>query len=502
MRSLSRRQHAFFALLTGLCVAGSAAAQTLASRPVRPIVFGIVHDSVARAPLAGAIVQLVATDSASNFGRTVVSDSGGQFGFGDVPDGRYTIGFFHPMLDSLGLEPMLRAVSVTGQRAQRTDLAVPSPARIRAAVCGSTAANGSGTGAVVLGVVRDAASGAPHTGAMVAGEWSELSFGAKGITSRSPRRVTTTGDGGWFALCNVPSPGTMLLIASRGADSTDRIEVQMPADGFLRRELFLGATRGSATRVVASGVEGAVQSAVARVGESATNPVGTVLPGGRLSGVVVALVGGAPLSGAQVSIANGPQTRANERGEWTLLNAPLGTRTVEVRAVGHYPERRSVDVVPNAPPLRVAMATLKSVLETVKVSARAITTNMLGFQERRRTAFGRFLTEEDIIRKAPNQTSELFRSMPGLMLYGHDADGLIKMRGIFEDECDPVFFLNGSPMRGIGISELDQFVMPREISGVEIYQSGTIPAQFQTGATGCGAIVFWTTYGRTRERRS
>jgi hypothetical protein len=113
---------------------------------------------------------------------------------------------------------------------------------------------------------------------------------------------------------------------------------------------------------------------------------------------------------------------------------------------------------------------------------------------------GRYLTEEDIIRRAPNQTSDLFRSFPGIRLYGHDVTDSIKMRSAFEEDCNPVFILNGSPMRDIDVSTLNSFVNPREIVGIEIYQQGTIPAQFQTGATGCGAIVFWTQYGRTRAK--
>jgi hypothetical protein len=501
VRHILRLRYACFALLSGLAIASPAAGQTLAARPTRPIVHGIVHDSIARAPLGGAIVQIVAADSARNFGRTVVSDSSGQFSFDEIPDGRYMIGFFHPMLDSLGLEPMLREVVVTRQRTERTDLAIPSPARIRDAVCGKT----PGAGAIVMGVVRDASGGAPPEGVTVAGEWSELSFANRGIVSRTPRRVTTTKDGGWFALCNMPSPGTIVLVANRGADSTDRIEVIVPSDGFLRRELYLGARNASTSNATPSATSSKSSTATAtpRGADSAAVPRTTSPGNGRLSGTVVKQLDGAPLAGAQVSIANGPATRTNEQGEWTLANAPTGTRTLDVRAVGHYPERRSVDVVAGAPPVRVAMATLKSVLETVKVTASAMTTHMLGFQERRRTMMGRFLTEEDIVRRAPNATSDLFRSFPGVTFHGHDADAMIKMRSIFDEEtgCDPVFFLNGSAIRGIGISELNAFVVPREIVGVEVYQQGTVPAQFQSGATGCGAIVFWTTYGRTRERK-
>jgi hypothetical protein len=103
------------------------------------------------APLAGAIVQLVSADGTPRFGRSAISDSLGRFTVVDVPSGRYMIGFFHPMLDSLGLEPILREIEVVDEQPVRADLAIPSPARLRDAICGPRSAQNSG--AVVAGVV-------------------------------------------------------------------------------------------------------------------------------------------------------------------------------------------------------------------------------------------------------------------------------------------------------------------------------------------------------------
>src|SRR5258708_26201130 len=135
---------------------------------------GVVRDSIAGAPLAGAIVQLVAADNRMSFGLTTISDSLGRFTLNDVPHGRYTIGFFHPMLDSLGIEPPLRDVHIDGTQPVRADLGIPSPARLRAAICGRQSAPNSS--ALVVGTVRDARDGAPATGVSVTGEWLELAI--------------------------------------------------------------------------------------------------------------------------------------------------------------------------------------------------------------------------------------------------------------------------------------------------------------------------------------
>ena len=442
-------------------------------------VSGVVRDSIAHAPLAGAMVQLVAADSLGRFGRTVVADSLGQFTVVGVPDGRYTLGFFHPMLDSLGVEPPLREVHVDGQRPMRADLATPSPARLRTAICGARSTFDSG--AVVLGVVRDARDGTPAAGATVTGEWVELTFGPGGVVRRVPRLVATTKESGWFALCDVPSAGTMALAASRGADSTDLIEVQVPTDGFLRRELYIGAAR---TVVTGDG---------APRGDTLAPPRRRLhLGDGRLNGTV-ATIEGRPLVDAQVSIADGPQTRADERGEWTLVDAPLGTRMLEVRSLGYYPERRPVHVVAGAAPVRVALSTLKSVLDTVRVTARSNTRDRNAFEGRRRAGVGRFVTPQDIERRGVTFVSDIFRTVSGVRV-DVDSSGIEKrilMRGA-HGLCAPAIYLDGSHIDGITAGDIDVWVKPKDIAGIEVYPDASAPPQYQVALSGCGSILIWT----------
>jgi len=432
-------------------------------------------------------VQLVGSDS-SNFGQTVPSDSLGEFTFPDVPAGRYTVGFYHPVLDSLGIEAPLRAVRVVNTTLVRADLGVPGPARIRTAVCGAPAS--ATTGALVMGVVRDARSRDALAGVTVSGQWTEISIGKNGMAQRMPRRVATTLANGWYAICDAPSPGTLALSASRGADSTDVVDVEVPSSGFLRRDLYLGAAQ-TVSRVVsrtiapldsAVPVDTAVASMRIHVGD------------GRLSGRVVSAAGARPLAGVQVGITRGPQTRTNARGEWNLLDAPRGTRMLELRALGHYPMRQVVDVVDSAPVLRTAMVTLKAVLDTVKVLANYQRYSDLAmFRERSRSGLGRFLTAEDIMRRQPIATSEIFRNVPGVYLEPlMGVEETIQMRGTFDARCTPTVYINGGIMEGLAVADLDAFVKPREIAGIEVYRASQAPAQFLPPLSGCGSIVIWT----------
>ncbi|MGI8617912.1 MAG: carboxypeptidase regulatory-like domain-containing protein [Gemmatimonadaceae bacterium] len=444
-------------------------------------VSGVVHDSISKSTLAGASVQLAGTGSLASFLGTAISDAAGRFTIRDVPSGRFMLGFFHPMLDSLGLEPPLREVHVEGVRPVRADLAIPSAERLRYTICKPQTRADSG--AIVVGIVRDAERGTPIAGASVVGEWLELSLNRAGYTRRVARIVGTTAENGWFALCDVPRPGTLEVVATDGTDSTDFIEVEVGVDGFQRRDLYLGSAR---TIVI---------GAAATAADTLAVPPRRVHAGeGRLRGTVITAVGEKPVPGAIVRITNGPETRANDRGEWTLVDVPFGTRMLEVRAVGYYPDRAAVHVVQGATPVRTALPTMAAMLATVRIQASRLNSrNVGGFAERRHMGIGKYLTRDDIARRQPIVLSDLLRMVPGVRVEPASMGGtLVTMRGMFAGRCAPAVYLDGHHMRGFGADDIDDLASPDEVAGIEIYTPGTVPPQFEPGMSGCGSIVIWT----------
>ena len=268
--------------------------------------------------------------------------------------------------------------------------------------------------------------------------------------------------------------------AAHGADSTGLIEVLVPTTGFIRRELYLGGAP-------------------------------TVETGnGRLNGTVVATSDGRPLADAIVSITGGPQTRTNEQGEWSFVNAPVGTRMIEVRALGYYPDRRHVHVLSGVGAVRISLSTLEAVLDTVKVrSNRLARLDRTGFADRRHSGPGRYFTAAQIAKRAPTSASEIFKTIPGVRLgYASDtlatdmaiaispddvslADRRILMRGISGDWCAPAIFLDGVHIHHFGADDLDGWLQPKDIAGIEVYSEATVPNEFQQGRSGCGSIVIW-----------
>ena len=490
----SCRRNSFPLLILFALAARTADAQQRADSVRRPprTVAGFVHDSISRNPLPEAIVQLVSADSNVTFGKTVVSDQLGRFVFSEVPDGAYMLGFFHPVLDSLGVEPVVRAVNLEGDRGIRADLATPSAGRLRNKICGEQSPDKS---AFAVGFVRDARTGAPVGGATVTGQWLELSFRRNSVVRHDPRIVATTAPNGWFAMCNLPTGGNMTLIASLGADSTDVIEVQVPKEGFLRHEMFLG--RSVTNTVVASAA-------------SPSNTRRIHYGDGRVSGVVYAYTDGRPISDAIVNIVDGPETRTDADGKWSIGDAPAGTRMIEIHALGYYPDRRFVNVVRDAPPVRVALSTLQSVLDTVRIKSNRLSNiDRTGFADRARTGVGRYVTQKDIAKRPATFASDIFRSIHGIRI-GFATDTLatdmaiavdpqdmsttdkrLLMRGIDGDWCAPAIYLDGLHMPQFSAEDLDGWLYPREIAGIEIYSEATVPNEFQKSRTGCGSIVIW-----------
>lgn len=461
-------------------IAAAQTADTTHRAPNAPnaLVTGVVRDSLARRPLAEALVQLVASDDPAKFVRTSISDSLGRFTIYDVPVGRYTLGFFHPMLDSMGVETAMHALYVgSSEKAIHADLGTPSAARLRAAMCGKSRPDSSG---VIVGVVRDADSGNPISGATITGEWLEFALRRNVMLRSMPHRETTSGENGWFAICDVPTAGSVAVRAKNGADSTGLIDVQVPSTGFVRRELY-----------IATGSDVETGS-------------------GRLNGTVVATQDGHALGGALVTIVGGPSTRANEAGEWSFVNAPSGTRMLEIRALGFYPDRRYVHVLSGAAPVHVSLSTLEAVLDTVKITSNRLSSrDRTGFADRRHNGPGRYFTSSDIAKRPATFASDIFKTIPGIRLgYASDtlatdmaiaispddvslADRRILMRGIAGDWCAPAIFLDGVHMHQFGADDLDGWLKPADVAGIEIYSEATAPNEFGQGRSGCGSIVIW-----------
>lgn len=422
---------------------------------------GVVWDSLRATPLPGAIVQLAPL--ASGAGLSAIADSAGAFVIPKAARGRYIISFIHPFLDSIGVEVPVREIEI-GSRAANVTLSTPTPIRLHTALCGS--ASNADLSSLVMGSLRVAPGAAPLEGGRVTVSWGEMTIGATGSTSRVVTRDAIARADGLFAVCNVPR-ATLHVVARSDADSTDWIELPMLATGFAKMDLYVATAASRAqTGAAATRIAGAVK-----------DERGLVVPDARVSSDSLA-------------------TYSDTAGRWSLTGVRYGTRTIAIRRIGYLPQDVSVAVGVDTALLAIPLTRIAAFLDTFKVIARM--DHVIAkreFEERRRTAQGKYLSEEDIARLRPHRLSDTFfrlglRTKPDTNY--QSGQTYFEMRGPF-GACRPEVYLNGVFL-GDALStwEIDGYVSSRFIVGMELHGPETVPPQYHRGLRECGSLIIWT----------
>ena len=451
-------------------VAVAASSLPIATLAAQGSIAGTVMDSIHHRPLDGALVQIVA--DSSKFAKSVNSDSLGRFRMDSVPSGSYIIGFFHPSLDSLGLELAPRRITVRQGAELHFDLEIPSAWTIENQLCRGTPLRDS-TG-LLLGHVRDADTQQPRTGTVTV-FWAELSIGTGGVKQERRQIPVKTDAMGWFALCGLPSDADLSASALADDAQSGWVSIRVPAGGLLMRDFQV--SRADST--IAVYAAGDTTPANARV------PVETLRRGSsRLSGVVRDYKGKL-VKNAIVSVpGTGIETRTQETGAYSLSNLPAGTQPVEVRLIGLEPKSVTVDLARNAlTNLDITLDRPVQTLDAVKVYGTG-NTRLAEFERRVKAGWGHILTPADIEKRHAFQTTDLFRTIPGVRVLPGRFGNVVLLRN-----CRPTVYLNGMRMDDNASMEIDQLANPEEITGVEVYTTAGRPAEFW--GNNCGTVVLW-----------
>ena len=459
-----------------LVVPGLAAAQ--ATPPGGAVISGTVYDSIARARIPGVIVQLVSADN-PGLGRpfSVQADSTGRFTIPGVPAGRYYAGFFHAALDTLGLEVPSRLVEV-GSANLRVDLATPSQRTVLRTVC--PAENTDSTG-LLMGNVRATEQQGPIAGASVIVEWSEYVLDGIQLYER-PRRVTgRTTEAGWFAFCGLPSDILLNARAFNRADSSGYIEVEVPTAGLRHQTFFVGG---------ASIVRLPADDSVPAAGAPAPAPRSVMRGGARLSGTILDPAGKPVASAHAVVWGTNLDVQSNERGAFALEGLPGGTHTLEIRVIGYTPLTRVVHLAAERPAtIEVKLERAAVILATETIRGKLVYSRQLvEFNRRRRSGFGKYLTTEEIERRPNTRLGSLLQGMSGVHVQFRPGQSTVVMRGSMGGYCIPTLYVDGNR----DLSGDFDYLYTDEIAGVEVYSSEAGRPGGYTDSNRCGAILVWT----------
>ena len=472
-----------------LALLGALSAQSLAAQgdaPLRAALTGTVYDSVHRAPLANASVVLAHTTLAAQ------TDRAGRYRFDSLRAGNYTVTFFHPFLDSLGVSAPTRIVDLLPDGTTTADLAVPTTIAIVEAVCGTAAPGASAT--LALGVVRDADSGAPIPSATVMFGWVEYTYRKKVGIERAIRSANViTDSAGSYRYCGVPVDVLVAVQALTGGRLSGPVELRMDDARLAQLDLGVSPTQGPRVSDDLGGENHAAANPASRSGTSSVSGVVTGAEGRPLRDAMVVLLG---VAGS---------ARTDSAGEFRIASLPAGSHTIEVRRLGFVPSHATVHLRP-AQTARVALRLTQPVvlLDSVRVlTDRVIRVDQTrGFEERRKREHGVFIDRREIERRAATETADLLRGIPGVGERFTQTAGTMAVsdrgaKSIYGDKgvCATTVYLDGLliPETLNGATDLDRWIKPREIEAIEVYAGPSqTPPEFNRPVSACGVILIWS----------
>jgi hypothetical protein len=209
---------------------------------------------------------------------------------------------------------------------------------------------------------------------------------------------------------------------------------------------------------------------------------------------IIADVSRVPIPGAEVAAVVGSstvrQTLTADNGSFSLSNLPAGPVSLRIRRLGYEP--RTVEILIGTEalaPLDIILKTRPAELANVLIEGTERRGGLREFYEHKdqRQTFAKFLDQDDIRKRSPMYSSDLFRSVPGISIKAASYNGnTIRIRG-----CQPMVWVDGQRVPG---AELDEVIPPDDIAGIEFYTSmAGVPAQYMERANrACGTVLVWT----------
>jgi hypothetical protein len=211
--------------------------------------------------------------------------------------------------------------------------------------------------------------------------------------------------------------------------------------------------------------------------------------------------GSRPLAGVEVTAVATKVTRVtNPEGKVDFSPVEPGLFLLHLRRLG-FLESSFLVTVPAGERVDAtsAMVAVPQILPTVvqidtgfKPMRYAKTTKFDDFYRRRNAkAGGTFITRDDIDRRQPGRSLDLFYNIAGVKLNWDAAEPQITIARCKYGNI--AVFIDGLPAQN-GI-ELVASLHPNQIEAIEIYHGlATVPPQFIPKPNDCAAIVVWTRY--------
>lgn len=180
-------------------------------------------------------------------------------------------------------------------------------------------------------------------------------------------------------------------------------------------------------------------------------------------------------------------TRSDRSGHFALDDAPPDTATLRVRRIGYLSRMMSVRrALDGAAEIRIVMATVPAMPDTIRVSETEGDRGLAEFRERAASNHAGHFLDEALMRDLhPQLASDALRRVPGVVVRpGSGIGNIVRIRG-----CAPLIWVNGQRARG---AELDDVARGGDVAAVEVYSSiAGVPARYADRSATCGTVLVW-----------
>ncbi len=216
-----------------------------------------------------------------------------------------------------------------------------------------------------------------------------------------------------------------------------------------------------------------------------------------------------PVAAAAVSVTGRrEEAQSNRRGNFVLSALPVGEYELSIRHLGYAPLTHAVTVT-RGHTTEVDVRLSPDPVELAPLVATVTRLRRLetqGFYERKYwgelIGGGTFFTVQDIERRNPFLITSLIADASGVRVRCGGRARSCKVysgrisTGFGGRPCEMTVYVDGTPVIQPGrtnLTTIDEFVLPIEIGGVEVYPgAASLPAEYSGSDTRCGAIVIWT----------
>lgn len=461
------------------------------------------HDTVIyRATGPHVAVQVVARDTllGASGGRLTLEGTdyaasaaaGGRILVDPVLAGRYRARISTPLMDSLGVPPVVREVEA--REDARVDIVTLPPSRdlLRAACPADSIRHGE---AMLRGRVRDERA-RPAQGAAVTATWQEnFQFvGGRegqrlGLTERTVGVITDSA--GQWRLCGVPREREVIVRVATDSGS-DRQRARLEADqDFSSLDLVL-------------------HREVAALNREAKTALGENVQRTALVEIAVSELGGGPLSDATVDVVSRGRTRSvvtGPTGRALIPEVSPGQLVVRARHIGYAPGQFAVTVEAGRNTVPIVLShNAPPTLDTVRVIGNQ---RLVGLRRNDEFDTRRInhqatvsITREDIVKRNPVSLWQMLTGVPSMLVVDSNA---VTVRSTRSDAITPDLkrvpcyvsvMIDGLIRNPDGAPfDLRALPAPDEVHGIEVFAgASSIPLQYGGAGRGksCGMIAIWT----------